>query len=155
MCWIKKVIKKIHDYFFPILGEKEDQYVCVFLRNDTDFVFLAPNKELKNPKAMSPILLPIGDMLPVENTMQDIQELLFKEFAIEPERITLSYQYQSLAPLESKTFFFATVEITYQDIQELIGYPDKAFVVVNLPYISLNEEQNIFFKYLINSLENS
>lgn len=155
MCWIKNFIKKIHDYFFPIIGEKENLFICVFLRHDTDFVFLAPNKELKTPKTLSPILLPIGDMLPVESTMQEVQDLLFKEFAIEPERITLSYQYQSLAPLESKTFFFATVEITSQDIQELIGFPDKAFIVVNLPYIALHEESNLFFKYLITSVENS
>lgn len=155
MCWIKKLLLKVHDFFYPEHREKEEAILCVFLKQDSDFVFRSTQKDIQDPKLLMPVLIPLPDMFSMETNLSAVQDYLFKEFEIDPENITISYEYSSLAPLLPKTLFFATVDLHKKDVQTLLEYieEDHCFVVASTPYIALHEEDNLFFPHLLKMLE--
>lgn len=139
MTWVTNFLTKIGSYFAQSPPEENlgDDLLCVFLRRDSDFLFL-------NHTAPKPLMFKTDILTSIEESTCKIYKYLFDDFGISPEKIRVHLELLSLKPLYSKTLSFATVDLTDGEFEEL----KKHFKVWSLPQISLNSDSNLYFGVL-------
>lgn len=156
MNFLNRFFEKFNTFFFTNKDSREEEnYLCVFLRIDTDFVYLATTQDFNNPKIFKPLLIPLSVLGRISDKFFKINNFMFEEFDISPDRIQVYHQKMSLAPLKNQLYYFAIVDISMHDLKEL-RERDSFGTFMNLPYpyISIHSEENFFFNILVKLVEN-
>ena len=156
MSFLEKVISRLHSVFTPpeTREESEDSYLCVFLKVDSDFVFVEERKRSDDPKCFKPILIPLHSLGRIEDKFFKINNFMFEEFDISPENIKIAREFLSLAPLSYQTFYFAVVDICVEDLKNLkntLSFENAKSL--SLPYITVKANKNFFFNMLLKLIE--
>lgn len=161
MSFLERLLEKIHTFFFSEdstkdpFSEEEKTYLSLFLKFGEDFVFITENCNVNNPKSFKPFLVPLTELGRIEDKIFKINNFMFEEFDVSPDRIRIAKDYFSLAPIKNHKYYFAIVDISYEDMKE-IKKRDPHGNFLNLPtsYIALKSNENLFFNILVKLIRN-
>lgn len=152
MKFLENLLTRLQSALFSLQEEKikEQTFLCLFLKYNTDFMFIAPTKtDSYESKNFRPLILPLS-LGKIEDNFFMINDFMMNEFDISPDRIQIAKEFVSLFPIKSQTYYFAIIDISKEDVVELkkkntFGY----FSNLPLPYISLKADNNFFFQIIL------
>jgi hypothetical protein len=156
--FLTQIFEKINTFFsqpttLPFTTKAEENvYLCLFLKSGTDFIFLNPQQKEIVGK-YQPLLVSLESLGKVEDNFYRINDFFFENFDISPEKINLVKEYLSLSPLHNHVYYFAIVDLIPEDLKLIQQKP--LFKILNLPFISVNAEKNLFFNFLMKIIESS
>lgn len=150
MSILQKILDNVPEFFFPNRTEKEKEvFLCVFLQHKEDFLFLSTSHDNTNPKNYKPLLIPISGLEPIEEHFFKINNFMFEHLDISLDKIYVVPEYVSLVPILDHTYYFAVVDISGEDLQEV--KKNRTFgdlINLPLPYVALKAKDNFFFNII-------
>jgi len=152
MKFIELLINKLQSFLSPVKTETgEEIYLCLFLKYETDFMFVSGKKEdTHEANTYKPLTVPLNSLGKIENNFFLINDFMMNEFDISPDKIQIAKEIFSLAPVKNYVYYFAIIDISKEDVVELKKRESFGhFSNLPLPYISLKAEKNFFFQIIL------
>jgi hypothetical protein len=148
--FLENIICRLQKAFSPTVGGDTQTFLCLFLKYDTDFIFLTPSKEEGIAKNYKPLIIPISSLGKIEENFCIVNEYMINEFDISPDKIQIAKEFISFYPIKNEIYYFAVIDLALEDLQELKKRSYfGCFQNIPLPYAYLNADKNIFFQILV------